>query len=164
MIKIISNKYVFVGCLALILFIGVFARSWKLGEIPYGVHQDEANLANNAYSLLKLGIDKEGAPYPVHLTSYYLGQGALMAYLSMPVIAIWGLNIFAFRLLPCALAILAFFMMCLCFKKTMSKGATIIACLITALAPGSIAYSRWSLEATSLPSLIVVAFFFFFIF
>ncbi|MDR2337925.1 MAG: glycosyltransferase family 39 protein [Deltaproteobacteria bacterium] len=162
--NILKNKYIFVCCLILILFIGIFARSWKLGEIPYGVHQDEVNLAYDAYSLLKIGVDKEAVSYPVHLTSYYLGQGALMAYLSMPFIALLGLNIFAFRLLPCVLAIIAFCMMCFLFKKTMSNRGTVIACLITALIPWGIAYARWALESTSLPSLIVIALFFFYYF
>jgi 4-amino-4-deoxy-L-arabinose transferase-like glycosyltransferase len=162
--EIVKNKYVFV-CLVFIFLMGVFVRGWKLGEIPVGVNQDEANLAYDAYSIMKIGMDKEGTAYPVHLTSYYGGQGALMAYLSMPFIALLGLNIFAFRLVPCLLAIIAFGMMCILFRKTTSTGrGAIVACLIAATIPESINYARWALEATSLPSLIVIALFFFYYF
>lgn len=82
--------------LFLIIVIGALLRFYKLGEYPGGFHRDEAFLGYNAYSILKTGKDINGNFLPLHLESFvYTPSG--YSYISIPFIAIYGLNEFSTR-------------------------------------------------------------------
>ena len=46
--------------LLLILLLALFLRFWQLGEIPSGIHMDEADTGYSAYSILKTGLSQYG--------------------------------------------------------------------------------------------------------
>ncbi len=76
---------------------GVLVRLLSYGSIPPGLNQDEASIGYDAYAILKYGIDRNGISLPVHLISWGSGQNALYAYLSIPFIWLFGLNVFSVR-------------------------------------------------------------------
>ena len=82
----------------LILLLAIILRFYQLGKIPSGLINDEAAFGYNAYSLLKTGRDEFGQLWPIIFHSF--GEGKLPAYiyLTMPSVAIFGLNEFAVRL------------------------------------------------------------------
>lgn len=80
----------------LILFLGVFIRFNRLGEVPAGFHRDEAFLGYNAYSILKTGRDINGNFLPLHLESFLYSPSGY-SYLSIPFIKLFGLNAFSVR-------------------------------------------------------------------
>ena len=80
------------------MVVGFVARLVALGEYPAGFNQDEASAAYDAYSILKTGYDRNGQFLPVHLIAWGSGQNALYSYLSMPFLAVFGLDVWAFRL------------------------------------------------------------------
>lgn len=82
--------------LLIILFVGIFLRFYRLGEIPIGFHRDEAFLGYNAYSILETGKDINGIFLPLHLKSF-LFSPALYSYFSIPFIKIFDLNAFSVR-------------------------------------------------------------------
>lgn len=84
--------------LAAILFVGIFLRFYRLGEIPVGFHRDEAFLGYNAYSLLKTGKDISGSLLPLH-TESFLYSPVGYSYLSIPFIYMFGLSEFSVRFL-----------------------------------------------------------------
>jgi 4-amino-4-deoxy-L-arabinose transferase-like glycosyltransferase len=87
-------------CLAAIL------RFTSLNDYPYGINQDEASRAYEAYSLLQTGHDSFGHRWPITLESFSAKRdnaSAIHTYLSIPTVAIFGPSVLAVRL-PAAFA------------------------------------------------------------
>ena len=79
------------------MLLGLVLRLAFLGQIPQGLHRDEAFLGYNAYSILKTGSDISGNFLPIHLESFYFSPNGY-SYFSIPFILIFGLNSFSIRL------------------------------------------------------------------
>lgn len=82
----------------LIVILGLFLRAYNLNKTPPSVNFDEAALGYNAYSILKTGKDEYGNFLPLSLRSFNDYKPALYAYLSIPLIALMGLNETSVRL------------------------------------------------------------------
>ena len=78
------------------------ARLILIGQVPYGLNQDEASAGYEAWSILNYGIDRHGISYPVHLIAWGSGQNIAYSWFCMPFIALFGLSEFTVRL-PMAL-------------------------------------------------------------
>ena len=89
--------------LALIVFFAFCLRFWQIGQFPAGLNADEASYGYNAYSLIMTGKDEHGEGWPIHLKSFADYKPAGTAYILIPFIKIFGLNVEAIRL-PSALA------------------------------------------------------------
>lgn len=75
----------------------IFLRFFQLGEIPRGLHADEASYGYDAYSLLKTGRDVWGESWPLTFKSF--GDYKLsLPYLMIPAIKLVGLGTTATRL------------------------------------------------------------------
>ena len=148
--------YVFLSC---IIFFAGFLRFYRLGDVPIGVHRDEAFLGYNAYSILKTGKDMNGVPYPLHLKSF-LYSPAGYSYASIPFIAAFGLNAFSIRfasaLFGTLTVLIAYFLVKQVFNRTKysfgiwhsSFGIAEIASLLLALSPWHLNLSRTATENT----------------
>ncbi|MBI2613523.1 MAG: glycosyltransferase family 39 protein [Candidatus Levybacteria bacterium] len=79
-----------------IFIVGILLRFYRLGDVPFGLHRDEAFLGYNAYSILETGKDMSGNFLPLHLKSF-LFSPALYSYFSAPFIKIFDLNAFSVR-------------------------------------------------------------------
>ncbi len=64
---------------------------------PPAFNADEAAFAYNAYSILKTGKDEYGTVLPLRLKSFGDYKMPLLSYLSIPFIAVFGLNEFGAR-------------------------------------------------------------------
>lgn len=86
--------------LLLILLLAIFLRFWQLGEIPSGVHTDEADMGYSAYSILKTGLDPHGSFNLLALSDSNAGgtHPPIYTYLLMPLVNAFGLNVFVERL------------------------------------------------------------------
>ena len=140
----------------LIAAIGIMIRTIEFPQHPGGLNQDEASIGYDAYALLKAGIDRNGCSFPVHLIAWGSGQNALYAYLSMPFIAIFGLNVFSVRCVNLIFSILSMFAVYSVFRRTYDKQAGLLAMALTAIAPWNIMLGRWGLESNLFPSLLVL--------
>src|SRR3990167_8023135 len=85
-----------------IIILGVFLRFYRLADIPPGPYSDEAAYGYNAYSILKTGQDEWGQKFPLTFQSFGDFKPPGTAYLTIPSIAVFGLNTFAIRF-PAAL-------------------------------------------------------------
>lgn len=92
-----SKKIVF--CLLLISALGVFLHFYKINQAPPCLNSDEVAFGYNAYSLLKTGKDEYGKLMPVRLKSFDDFKMPLISYLTVPFIAIFGLNEFGMKFL-----------------------------------------------------------------
>ncbi|OGG24447.1 hypothetical protein A3A79_04665 [Candidatus Gottesmanbacteria bacterium RIFCSPLOWO2_01_FULL_43_11b] len=143
--------------LIIIFLIGSFLRFYKLGEIPAGVHRDEAFLGYNAYSMFKTGRDMSGNFMPMHLKSFIYSPAGY-AYFSIPPIAIFGLNTFSVRFASALFGSLTIPLVYLLtqelFKK---KNLALTSSLIFAISPWHINLSRTATENIIVTFFIILA-------
>lgn len=85
-----------------ILIIAVLTRLPFLQDFPKGFSGDEAGQGYNAYSILKTGKDEWGEFMPTVFRSFGDFKPPLYIYLTVPSVALLGLNEYAVRL-PAAL-------------------------------------------------------------
>jgi 4-amino-4-deoxy-L-arabinose transferase-like glycosyltransferase len=145
MIKL-ENKIYIILCLIFIFALTV--RLFRLGTNPESLTWDETALGYNAYSILKTGADEYGVKFPLILRSFNDFKPALYAYLSIPFIYIFGLNIFSVRLLSAiAGSSLVISIYYLTKNFTNSQKSSLIAAILISVCPLLLLYSRMALEA-----------------
>lgn len=104
--KFFSNRFSFIVFIS-VCILGIFFRFYQLGINPPSLDWDEASLGYNAYSILKTGADEYGNKFPLNIRSFDDYKPPLYVYLTVPSIAIFGLNEFSVRLPSAVLGILA---------------------------------------------------------
>ncbi|MBI3379808.1 glycosyltransferase family 39 protein [Candidatus Gottesmanbacteria bacterium] len=87
----------------LIILLAFLLRTYKLDKYPGLLYGDEQAFAWNAYTILKMGTDEFGTPYPLEFRSFDDYKAPIPVYLLVPFIKFLGFNPFAIRL-PIALA------------------------------------------------------------
>ena len=86
----------------LIILVAIFLRFYQLGVNPPSLDWDEASIGYNAYSILRSGADEYGNRLPIAFRSFDDYKPPVYVYLTVPLIALFGLNEFAVRF-PAAL-------------------------------------------------------------
>lgn len=157
--NIINKNYNLIIFLLFLLII--FTSTYKLGEVPYGLHVDEAGMAYDALSLANFKVDRFLNKYPVYLINYGGGQSAMYAYLTAILIKIFGYSNIIIRIpsviIRLLLSLCAFFII----KEEKSKTKNIIFLLLLAISPYFIMQSRWGLDCNLLVGFITISIFFF---
>lgn len=134
--------------LLLILSVGAILRFYRLGDVPFGFHRDEAFLGYNAYSILLTGKDINGNFLPLHLKSF-LYSPALYSYFSTPFIFLFGLSVFSVRFASFLFGSLTIFMTYLLVKELIKKESlALFASFLLAVSPWHINLSRTATENT----------------
>src|SRR5258708_1390029 len=98
------QKYFVWIILTLSVCVSLFFAVYKINVAPPGFNADEAAFSYNAYSILKTGADEYGTFLPVRLKSFGDYKMSLYFYLSVPFIAMFGLNEIGARALNMFLA------------------------------------------------------------
>lgn len=136
-----------------ILLLAAVLRLWQLGSIPVSPDWDEAALGYNAYSIMHTGRDEYGKFLPLILRSFDDYKPGLYAYLSIPSIAIFGLNTFAVRLPSAILGILSvlavYYLVKELFPEKQKLNIPLVAALLLAISPWHIQFSRVAFEANA---------------
>lgn len=148
--------------LLIILLLASVLRLWDLQGIPPHLRNDEAALGYNAYSILKTGRDEHGQFLPIIFQSFGDWKMGLYIYLTVPFIAILGLNELAVRL-PSALAgivsVLVIYGVAIeLFNK---KRAAYLASFLLAISPLFVPFSRGAWEVNVSFFLILAGIYFF---
>ena len=95
----IDKKKIYKIVFLFAILLAILVRTYLFGVVPGGMNQDGAMAAVDAKALADYGTDRFGMKYPVHLTAWGFGQmSALLSYLMVPAIRIWGLSVFSARL------------------------------------------------------------------
>ena len=140
---------------ALIMLLAVFLRLYHLGEVPRGLHQDEANIGYEAYILANYGVDRDLNPFPVYPITYGSGGGSpLMIYLNVLTTKLFGPSIIVLRALPAVLGcvtVALFGLLCGTLKGGSRRKLSVAGCFVLAICPWHIMLSRWSLDANTVP-------------
>lgn len=156
-IKLIFNKNKKTLLFILILLTAVLTRIIIFPSHPGGLNQDEASIGYDAWALLNYGIDRNGCTLPVHLIAWGSGQNVLYAYLSMPFIALFGLNVFSVRIVNLIFSLLTIIAVYFALKRFKGYKTAIIAMALTSIAPWNIMLSRWGLESNLFPAMFLLS-------
>ena len=153
MIKALSTNTVFY----LFILIGICLRFFQFGDIPTGLHGDEASIGYEAFSLLNTGADRWGYKLPAYFLSWGSGQNTLYGYLSIPFVYLFGLNEFSVRILSGLLGILcvpmAYKFSILVFK---SENMARLAAVLYIFDPFLFMTSRWGDEFNIVPFFVLL--------
>ena len=134
--------------LAGVLILGLLLRIISLGTHPAGFTPDEASFGYDAYSLLQTGRDQWGESWPISFRSFGDFKLPLYTYLSLPSIAIFGLNEFAVRLPNAILGTLAIVLTYYLTKKLFNnESAALFGAFLLAISPWHVPLSRGAFEA-----------------
>lgn len=77
-------------CIGLSIAVLLFVHFYKLIEIPFGIHIDEAGAAYDGWCLANFGVDRFQNSYPVYFANYGGGQNALLTYILMILYKLFG--------------------------------------------------------------------------
>jgi len=142
-------KKIEIFILLLIVVFAAFFYTHKLASNPPGVYLDEVGTGYNAYSILKTGKDEYGKAFPLAFRLFGSYTPPLYIYLTVPIMAILGLNIFSTRILSviCGLiAILIFHFLVKELNFAKSKYTALLSTLFFAITPWLIFFSRMGYE------------------
>lgn len=162
MLKFLKPKKEIIA-LFLILVLATFLRFWQLTKFPPGFSADEATIGYNAYSVLKTGRDEYGGFLPLSFKSFSDYQAPLYTYVTIPFIAILGLNELAVRL-PSALAGIATIILVylLLLRLFQDKRLALLGAFFLAISPWHIFFSRGAWQ-TNLATFCMTAGVYFFV-
>lgn len=150
--------------LAVLIFILAFVlRFHALGQVPAGLTNDEADIGYDAYSILLTGKDQWDVFLP---PTGFRGFGdyrpSIYTYLTVPSVAIFGLNEFAVRF-PSAL--FGFFSVILIYflaKNIAGEKLGLMSAFLFAISPWNIGLSRIGIESNVAITFLLLGLFFFF--
>lgn len=135
--------------LALVLVAAFVMRFYKISEVPPSLNWDEVSIGYNAYSILKTGRDEWGQFLPIHFQAYGEYKLPAQIYLSIPGIAIFGLNELGVRITPVVYGILTVFLIFFLGRKLFkSEVAGLISAFLLAISPWHIHLTRASFESS----------------
>lgn len=140
-----------------IFIVAVAVRIFQFPSHPGGLNQDEASIGYDAWSLLYYGVDRHGQSFPVHLLAWGSGQNALYAYLSMPFVLLFGLNVFSVRCVNLLFGLISLPAVYFIAKAWRGKACALAAMALTAISPWHIILSRWGLESNLFPAMFLLA-------
>ncbi len=144
-----------------IFIIALSLRTYRLGEQPPGLTWDEAALGYNAYSILKTGRDEFGVFMPIIFKSFGDYKPGTYVYLTVPSVAIFGLNEFAVRLpsaLFGALGVVGVGLLVSLLFENFFLG--LIAAVTLAFMPWHLYFSRGAWEVNVFVTLLIYAIYF----
>ena len=145
----------------LVLCLLLAVRLTAFGTIPGGLNQDGAMAAVDAKALAEYGTDRFGTFMPAHLRAWGYGQmSALLSYLMVPFVKIFGLSRTAVRLPILIASVLGSIAVYGTVKKVSDVKTGLAALLILAVNPWHFMQSRWALDCNLFPHMFVLGLFF----
>lgn len=134
--------------LILVITLAAVFRIFTLDKYPAGFTPDEASFGYDAYSILKTGHDQWGQSFPLSFRSFGDFKAPLYTYLTIPSVAIFGLNEFAVRLPNAIFGIFSVFVVYLLTNQLFrQKKLALLAAFLLAVSPWHVSLSRGAFEA-----------------
>src|SRR3989344_5927543 len=151
--------------LPLILFFAFLVRFYQIADYPACFNPDEVGQGYAAYSILKTGKDEWGESFPLAPRSYGDYRSPLYTYLTVPSVAVFGLNEFAVRFPNVIVGTITVFMIYFLARKLFSnkilqspttnhQSLPLVSALLLATSPWHISLSRGAFEP-NLPVLLI---------
>jgi len=144
-----KKKRLYLFCLITIFLLAFGLRFYQLGQVPFGLNQDETAIGYNAFSLLETGRDEHGERWPLYFKSFGDYKLPIYIYLTAISVKLLGLTGWAVRL-PSAFfgsltVVLVYFLLRL---MTKDKWLPLLTTLFLAINPWHLHYSRAAFEVS----------------
>lgn len=134
--------------LLLIILLAIGLRFWQLNSNPPGLTWDEAAIGINAYDISRTGRDEYSTLLPLNLKSFGDYKPASYVYITVPFVAILGLNEWSVRLPSAIFGVLAVILIYLLVKELLEDEILAIAASFTlVISPWHLQFSRAAFEA-----------------
>jgi len=148
--------------LTIILVLGFFLRIININQFPPSLNWDEISHGYNAYSVLKTGKDEWGISFPTIFRAYGDYKLPVYIYLTVPSVAILGLNPISVRLISILAGAILPLIVFLIIKHFFDKKSflPILGALLITFSPAFIFLSRIALEANLFLFLFCLSFYF----
>lgn len=132
--------------LAIIIIAGLLLRVIQIDKFPVGFTGDEAQQGYSAYSILKTGRDEWGDFLPLFPRGLGDYKPPLYTFITIPFVAIFGLNEFAVRLPAALIGTLTILVVYLLTATLFNKKVGFWAAFLIAFNPWHIQLSRSAYE------------------
>lgn len=133
--------------LFLILLFASLFRLWNLGNIPYGLADDEMRIIYSAYTLWQTGHDVAGSFLPLSIDIHSSFSPVYM-YATAPFVGLFGLSSFVGRLPFALISIATVFLLYLLVKEvSKNKWVALSSSFVLAISPWGIHLGRSALDA-----------------
>ena len=140
-------KKIIIVFFASILILAAFVRFYKLNSAPPSISWDEAAVGYNAWTILHWGKDEWGKTLPTTFKSFEDDKHPVHIYLTVPTVAILGLNEIGVRASSALFGLLNVVIIFFLAKKIFGNNwAGLIASFILAISPYNIHFSRFNHE------------------
>ena len=96
--EFLENKKYEIIAVSTVVIIALILRAIMLTSLPAGLMSDEASMLYEAWCIGNYGTDRYGNSMPVYLVSWGSGQNALLTYLTVPFVLMFGMNAFTARI------------------------------------------------------------------
>lgn len=132
-----------------IFALAFFLRFYKLGEVPFGLYQDESAIGYNAYSILNTGRDEHGVTFPLYFQSFGDWKHPVYIYITAASVWLFGLSEFAVRFPSALLGSLTVVVFYFFVRElTNEKRLALLSTLFLAINPWHLHYSRATFEVS----------------
>ncbi len=131
--------------IGLLIFV-CFLHLYKLADVPYGIHVDEAGMGYDAYCLANYGVDRYLNSFPVYLINFGRGQSALYAYLCAFFVKFFGLNTYTIRIPAAVIGILFYMAGTSLIRQRWGEKKALFLSFLMAVMPYFIMQSRFGLD------------------
>lgn len=151
MVKFLKNN----KWLIIILFLATFLRVYRINYVE--LFGDELDAGYHAYSLMTTGKDYKGHLLPTYAQSFSEWRAPGLMYAMVPFIKVFGLNEWGVRLTAAFFGI-ALIIVWSWLLKTISvdKKVNLLSCLLLAIVPWQVQYSRAGYELTMMSTFLVL--------
>lgn len=132
--------------LILILIFAFVLRIVLLGQVPKGLHADEASFLLNSLSIKETLKDEDGRLMPLFLESLTDPKPALYSYLQIPFISVLGNTTFASRLPSAIMGVLSIYLAFKIFESLGDRKYALLTAFLISISPWHIILSRSTQE------------------
>lgn len=142
--------------ISIVTVVACLLRFVCLSSIPNGMMSDEWSMIYESWSLAHYGIDRNGNSWPVYFVAWGSGQNALLTYLTIPFVLIFGMNAFSARIVMAISSVVTIVASYFLIKKFASKQTAFITMILLTILPWNLMLGRWGLESNLLPCFLVL--------
>jgi 4-amino-4-deoxy-L-arabinose transferase-like glycosyltransferase len=144
-----TKKKLYLLVLIFIFLLAFGLRFYRLGQVPFGLYQDETAIGYNAFSILKTARDEHGQFLPLYFKSFGDYKSPLYIYLTVISVKLFGLNAWAVRFPSALLGSLTVLLVYLLIRlATNDPRLSLLTSLFLALNPWHLHYSRATFEVS----------------
>lgn len=146
------KKNIYTISYGLLFLLAIFLHFYKLADIPYGLHVDEAGLGSNAWCLANFGTDRYGNAFPIYPQNFDGGQSPLYTYFATLLVFLnhKTISTFVLRLPGALMGLGSIYFGSKTIKLFLGKNAALLSALLFTILPYGIMQSRFAFDCNAM--------------